>query len=46
MWTRRNVLKTFAAASGMVAMRATLYHCHNLEHEDCGMMRDVLFLNS
>jgi len=20
-----------------------LYHCHNLEHEDSGMMRNVLF---
>ena len=23
-----------------------LYHCHNLEHEDGGMMRNVLFVNA
>ena len=46
MWTRRDVLKTLAAGGGMLAMPATLYHCHNLEHEDCGMMRNVLFSNS
>ncbi|MGH8705638.1 MAG: multicopper oxidase domain-containing protein [Burkholderiales bacterium] len=23
-----------------------MYHCHNLEHEDGGMMRNVLFSNT
>ena len=50
MWTRREYLKGMFAAGatfglGLPLGRARepglfMYHCHNLEHEDGGMMRN------
>lgn len=41
---RRDLLKTFAAGAGLLALTPLITcHCHNLEHEDGGMMRNCLF---
>ena len=41
MWTRRGERVRIRIAPTVPGL--FMYHCHNLEHEDGGMMRNCLF---